>query len=200
MENNENGNALNRKIPGETIMTRQEIEEAKQRVLASANTQGPKNLKAFEIENHNKKMASLYLESSKHRGIYNENYFADLNIFVSTVDDYVMFALENNIYPSLSGLALYCNVSVSTLKAWEKVEPTRRGEIVRRFEGYCSEYFNQAGLAASTNPMFSIYYGKSVMKQRENDPSTAIQVNVNTGPVYKDPEKVYDLVKNIPDI
>lgn len=131
-------------------------------------------LKGEELEAHNRRMGSFMLECRKNRGAWTTKIYADPEQLVGCVDRYLECVSRIGLFPTLTGLALYLDVSLSTISAIEKLND-ERSRVFEKFRTYISEYFNQSGLASNTNPAFSIYYGKSMLGQSDNP---QMQLNV----------------------
>lgn len=152
------------------------FEEAKER-LVEYNKKHPQRqqggLKGEELQAHNQRMAAFMLECRKNRNVWDTKAYADPEVLVTLVDKYLDTAAQLGLFPTVTGLALYLDVSVETINAIERLNDERTA-IFKKFRTYISEYFNQNGLTSNSNPVFSIYYGKSVLGQTDNP-----QVNVN---------------------
>lgn len=152
------------------------FEEAKERLVAY-NKEHPQRqqggLKGEELKAHNQRMAAFMLECRKNRNVWNTKAYADSEVLVTLVDKYLDTVTQIGLFPTVTGLALYLDVSVETINAIERLNDTR-SVIFKKFRTYISEYFNQNGLTSNSNPVFSIYYGKSVLGQTDNP-----QMNVN---------------------
>lgn len=152
------------------------FEEAKER-LVEYNKKHPQrqqgSLKGEELQAHNQRMAAFMLECRKNRNVWDTKAYADPEVLVTLVDKYLDTAAQLGLFPTVTGLALYLDVSVETINAIERLNDERTA-IFKKFRTYISEYFNQNGLTSNSNPVFSIYYGKSVLGQTDNP-----QVNVN---------------------
>lgn len=152
------------------------FEEAKER-LVEYNKKHPQrqqgSLKGEELQAHNQRMAAFMLECRKNRNVWDTKAYADPEVLVTLVDKYLDTAAQLGLFPTVTGLALYLDVSVETINAIERLNDERT-VIFKKFRTYISEYFNQNGLTSNSNPVFSIYYGKSVLGQTDNP-----QVNVN---------------------
>jgi len=120
----------------------------------------------------------------------------DTDEFIHSIDEYVDFVNRIKLYPSVQGLCLYLDISDSTFYAIENLGDLR-SEIIKKYKLYISEFFNQSGLAQSTNPAFSIYYGKSVLGQSDQTPMT---LNVNIGQQNAiQPAEIQDVIQLTPD-
>lgn len=152
------------------------FEEAKER-LVEYNKKHPQrqqgSLKGEELQAHNQRMAAFMLECRKNRNVWDTKAYADPDVLVTLVDKYLDTVAQLGLFPTVTGLALYLDVSVETINAIERLNDERTA-IFKKFRTYISEYFNQNGLTSNSNPVFSIYYGKSVLGQTDNP-----QVNVN---------------------
>lgn len=154
------------------------FEEAKER-LVEYNKKHPQrqqgNLKGEELKAHNQRMAAFMLECRKNRNVWDTKAYADPDVLVTLVDKYLDTVAQLGMFPTVTGLALYLDVSVETINAIERLNDERTA-IFKKFRTYISEYFNQNGLTSNSNPVFSIYYGKSVLGQTDNP---QLNVNVN---------------------
>lgn len=154
------------------------FEEAKER-LVEYNKKHPQrqqgNLKGEELQAHNQRMAAFMLECRKNRNVWDTKAYADPEVLVTLVDKYLDTVAQLGLFPTVTGLALYLDVSVETINAIERLNDERTA-IFKKFRTYISEYFNQNGLTSNSNPVFSIYYGKSVLGQTDNP---QLNVNVN---------------------
>lgn len=157
------------------------FEEAKER-LVEYNKKHPQRqqggLKGEELQAHNQRMAAFMLECRKNRNVWDTKAYADPTVLVTLVDKYLDTAAQLGLFPTVTGLALYLDVSVETINAIERLNDERTA-IFKKFRTYISEYFNQNGLTSNSNPVFSIYYGKSVLGQTDN-PQVNVNVNYST--------------------
>lgn len=157
------------------------FEEAKER-LVEYNKKHPQrqqgSLKGEELQAHNQRMAAFMLECRKNRNVWDTKAYADPEVLVTLVDKYLDIAAQLGLFPTVTGLALYLDVSVETINAIERLNDERTA-IFKKFRTYISEYFNQNGLTSNSNPVFSIYYGKSVLGQTDN-PQVNVNVNYST--------------------
>lgn len=157
------------------------FEEAKER-LVEYNKKHPQrqqgNLKGEELQAHNQRMAAFMLECRKNRNVWDTKAYADPEVLVTLVDKYLDTVAQLGLFPTVTGLALYLDVSAETINAIERLNDERTA-IFKKFRTYISEYFNQNGLTSNSNPVFSIYYGKSVLGQTDN-PQVNVNVNYST--------------------
>ncbi len=157
------------------------FEEAKER-LVEYNKKHPQRqqggLKGEELQAHNQRMAAFMLECRKNRNVWDTKAYADPTVLVTLVDKYLDTAARLGLFPTVTGLALYLDVSVETINAIERLNDERTANF-KKFRTYISEYFNQNGLTSNSNPVFSIYYGKSVLGQTDN-PQVNVNVNYST--------------------
>jgi hypothetical protein len=174
-------------------------EEGKQRLIEHNKEHPPKqlkNLKGEEMKAHNLRMGAFWQQCKIHRG-FETKIMADPNELVSAIDEYISSVEEIGLFPTFNGLSLFCNISSDTLYAMENLGD-ERSSILKKYRAYISEFFNQSGLTSSTNPVFSIYYGKSVLGQSDQAP---IDVNVNFNgpkPAYE-PDKIEDMIQLAPE-
>lgn len=170
-----------KKQDGTDAIEQQAFDEAKERLVAY-NKKHPQRqqggLKGEELKAHNQRMAAFMLECRKNRHAFREKAYADPEILVGLVDKYLDTAAQIGLFPTVTGLALYLDVSVETINAMERLNDARSA-VFSKFRTYISEYFNQNGLTSNSNPVFSIYYGKSVLGQTDNP---QMQVNINYQP------------------
>lgn len=161
----------------ETGMTSSEA--GKQRLIANQKAhpqRGPKNLKGEELKAHNQRMGKFMGACKKNRG-FSTQIITDSKMLISKIDEYIATVEGIGLFPTMTGLALYCDIDINTLYALEKLSD-ERSQVIKKYRTYISEFFNQSGLTSSTNPIFSIYYGKSVLGQSDQAP---IDINVNMG-------------------
>ena len=170
-----------KKQDGTDAIEQQAFDEAKERLVAY-NKKHPQRqqggLKGEELKAHNQRMAAFMLECRKNRNTFREKAYADPEILVGLVDKYLDTVARIGLFPTVTGLALYLDVSVETINAMERLNDARSA-VFSKFRTYISEYFNQNGLTSNSNPVFSIYYGKSVLGQTDNP---QMQVNINYQP------------------
>lgn len=170
-----------KKQDGTDALEQQAFDEAKERLVAY-NKKHPQRqqggLKGEELKAHNQRMAAFMLECRKNRNTFREKAYADPEILVGLVDKYLDTVARIGLFPTVTGLALYLDVSVETINAMERLNDARSA-VFSKFRTYISEYFNQNGLTSNSNPVFSIYYGKSVLGQTDNP---QMQVNINYQP------------------
>lgn len=170
-----------KKQDGTDAIEQQAFDEAKERLVAY-NKKHPQRqqggLKGEELKAHNQRMAEFMLECRKNRNTFREKAYADPEVLVELVDKYLDTAAQIGLFPTVTGLALYLDVSVETINAMERLNDARSA-VFSKFRTYISEYFNQNGLTSNSNPVFSIYYGKSVLGQTDNP---QMQVNINYQP------------------
>lgn len=170
-----------KKQDGTDAIEQQAFDEAKERLVAY-NKKHPQRqqggLKGEELKAHNQRMAAFMLECRKNRNTFREKAYADPEILVGLVDKYLDTVAQIGLFPTVTGLALYLDVSVETINAMERLNDARSA-VFSKFRTYISEYFNQNGLTSNSNPVFSIYYGKSVLGQTDNP---QMQVNINYQP------------------
>lgn len=170
-----------KKQDGTDALEQQAFDEAKERLVAY-NKKHPQRqqggLKGEELKAHNQRMAAFMLECRKNRNTFREKAYADPEILVGLVDKYLDTVAQIGLFPTVTGLALYLDVSVETINAMERLNDARSA-VFSKFRTYISEYFNQNGLTSNSNPVFSIYYGKSVLGQTDNP---QMQVNINYQP------------------
>lgn len=170
-----------KKQDGTDAIEQQAFDEAKERLVAY-NKKHPQRqqggLKGEELKAHNQRMAAFMLECRKNRNTFREKAYADPEVLVGLVDKYLDTVAQIGLFPTVTGLALYLDVSVETINAMERLND-ERSAIFSKFRTYISEYFNQNGLTSNSNPVFSIYYGKSVLGQTDNP---QMQVNIHYPP------------------
>ena len=170
-----------KKQDGTDAIEQQAFDEAKERLVAY-NKKHPQRqqggLKGEELKAHNQRMAAFMLECRKNRNTFREKAYADPEVLVGLVDKYLDTVAQIGLFPTVTGLALYLDVSVETINAMERLNDARSA-VFSKFRTYISEYFNQNGLTSNSNPVFSIYYGKSVLGQTDNP---QMQVNINYQP------------------
>ena len=170
-----------KKQDGTDALEQQAFDEAKERLVAY-NKKHPQRqqggLKGEELKAHNQRMAAFMLECRKNRNTFREKAYADPEVLVGLVDKYLDTVARIGLFPTVTGLALYLDVSVETINAMERLSDARSA-VFSKFRTYISEYFNQNGLTSNSNPVFSIYYGKSVLGQTDNP---QMQVNINYQP------------------
>lgn len=170
-----------KKQDGTDALEQQAFDEAKERLVAY-NKKHPQRqqggLKGEELKAHNQRMAAFMLECRKNRNTFREKAYADPEVLVGLVDKYLDTVARIGLFPTVTGLALYLDVSVETINAMERLNDARSA-VFSKFRTYISEYFNQNGLTSNSNPVFSIYYGKSVLGQTDNP---QMQVNINYQP------------------
>ena len=170
-----------KKQDGTDAIEQQAFDEAKERLVAY-NKKHPQRqqggLKGEELKAHNQRMAAFMLECRKNRNTFREKAYADPEVLVGLVDKYLDTVAQIGLFPTVTGLALYLDVSVETINAMERLNDARSA-VFSKFLTYISEYFNQNGLTSNSNPVFSIYYGKSVLGQTDNP---QMQVNINYQP------------------
>lgn len=170
-----------KKQDGMDALEQQAFDEAKERLVAY-NKKHPQRqqggLKGEELKAHNQRMAAFMLECRKNRNTFREKAYADPEVLVGLVDKYLDTVAQIGLFPTVTGLALYLDVSVETINAMERLNDARSA-VFSKFRTYISEYFNQNGLTSNSNPVFSIYYGKSVLGQTDNP---QMQVNINYQP------------------
>lgn len=156
----------------------------------------PKGLKGEEMKAHSERMGNFMQACRKNRGFATQ-IFAEPQKLITAIDEYVETILEIGMFPTWNGLAIYCDASVDTLYAVEKLGD-ERSAVLQKYKQYISEFFNQSGLSSSTNPVFSIYYGKSVLGQSDQTP---VDVNINIGQARStfSSEQVQELIELTPD-
>lgn len=153
-------------------------------------------LKGQELVQHNNRMGQFNKVCREKRGFYTKA-FADTDLLIEGVDSYLETVSKIGLFPTLTGLALYLDVSIDVIRASESLND-ERSHIFQKFRTYISEYFNQNGLASNSNPVFSIYYGKSVLGQ--TDQPQQMNVNVNFGNQQRlEPDEIVNEIKSTPD-
>lgn len=170
-----------KKQDGTDAIEQQAFDEAKERLVAYDKKHPQRQqggLKGEELKAHNQRMAAFMLECRKNRNTFREKAYADPEVLVGLVDKYLDTVAQIGLFPTVTGLALYLDVSVETINAMERLNDARSA-VFSKFRTYISEYFNQNGLTSNSNPVFSIYYGKSVLGQTDNP---QMQVNINYQP------------------
>lgn len=158
---------------------------------SSANT----NAKREELIAHNQRFLEFMGECKKRRGMA-VSLFDDPDELLKIIDDYLACVMRIGLFPTEQGLALFANLSSSTFAAYKQMNDSR-GQILKKFKEFVSEYFNQSGLASDRNPVFSIYYGKSVLGQTDQ-PNTSLNVNIQQN-MYPGSTEVAATIDDTPD-
>jgi hypothetical protein len=154
-----------------------------------------KNLKGEELKAHNQRMGTFWNECKKNRG-FQTKIMADPNELICAIDEYVSSVESIGLFPTFNGLSLFCDINSDTLYAMENLGDARSA-ILKKYRQYISEFLNQSGLTSSTNPIFSIFYAKSVLGQSDQVPMT---LNVNIGQQNAiQPAEIQDVIQLTPD-
>ena len=172
--------------------------EGEKRLAAYYNAhpqKSAKNAKREELMEHNKRFGEFMKECKKNRGI-SVSLFDDPNELVKIIDQYLECVMRIGLFPTEQGLALFANTSAATFTAYKQMNDSR-GQILKKFKEFVSEYFNQSGLASDRNPVFSIYYGKSVLGQTDQ-PNTSLNVNIQQN-MYPGSAEVAATIEETPD-
>lgn len=158
---------------------------------------GKKNLKQEELKLHSQKMLSFIKEvSTRRKKGWCTKALADIDEFINSIDDYIECITKLGLFPTIQGLCLYLDVSESTFYAIENLND-ERSDVIKKYRLYITEFFNQSGLAQSTNPVFSIYYGKSVLGQSDQVPLD-VNVHMDNKPTFE-PDKIESIIELTPD-
>lgn len=153
------------------------------------------NAKREELMAHNKRFLEFMGECKKRRGM-SISLFDDPEELVKLIDDYLACVMRIGLFPTEQGLALFANLSSGTFAAYKQMNDSR-GQILKKFKEFVSEYFNQSGLASDRNSVFSIYYGKSVLGQTDQ-PNTSLNVNIQQN-MYPGSTEVAATIDDTPD-
>jgi len=187
-------------IPGQDKQPSKVIDPvAGEQRLVKHNKEHPpkqlKNLKGEELIAHNQRMGNFMQECKKNRG-FQTRIFSNAEELVSAIDAYIGTVLKIGLFPTYNGLSLFCDINLDTLYAMENLGDAR-SEILKKYRQYISEFFNQSGLTSSTNPIFSIFYAKSVLGQSDQQPMT-LNVNIGQQSSYQ-PAEIESVVQLTPD-
>lgn len=186
---------------GATLAEREplDFEAATQRLVDNQKIhpqRGLKNIKAEELKAHNQKMGAFMGECKRRRG-FAQKILDDPNEFVKWIDEYISTVIDIGLFPTLTGLCLFMDITMSTFQAFEMLGD-ERSAIIQKYRQFIGEYFNQSGLNSSTNPIFSIYYGKSVLGQSDN-PTLTVNMNLTGSAVSRfDADGFRDMVEATP--
>lgn len=151
--------------------------------------------KREELMAHNQRFLEFMGECKKRHGM-SVSLFDDPEELVKLIDDYLSCVMRIGLFPTEQGLALFANLSSGTFAAYKQMND-QRGQILKKFKEFVSEYFNQAGLASDRNPIFSIYYGRSVLGQNDQS-GTSMNVNIQQN-MYPGSTEVAATIDGTPD-
>lgn len=145
---------------------------------------------------HNKSMADFYRNCAKYK---NDNKSPiDTDTLVKAIDGYIEYISGTPVMPTMGSLALYLGISTRALDKYMNNPADERGEVLRSFKTFVSEYHNQAGLTGASNTLFEIYYLKSKMGQLDQPNERTLNINVGNGMRFEKASELAELIEDTP--
>ncbi|MCI8361980.1 MAG: hypothetical protein HFJ41_02360 [Clostridia bacterium] len=108
----------------------------------------------------NKKLIEFKSEIKK-RQVWNKKY-SSLEELQTAIDDFFIFVLENEMYPTIELLSIWLDMDRQTLNRIENDHRDFRCDTIKRAKEMIMSYFTQHLLAKSGNPAGNIFHLKAL--------------------------------------
>ncbi len=174
------------------------IEAAKKRVLDRENAKQRNNAKSssFCITADKYAIFNKEIQRRKSSGFKTKVWESEEDLS-QAISDYIDFVLEIKLYPTISALCLWLDITNETFQAIMR-SGDKRSFKLEKFRMFLDDFSAQNIVSTEGNPAGNVYLDKSRLGHTDQPTESTLNIRVAAAPIVTDPTALAALVGTIP--